>query len=256
MEPLIVANWKMNPKTLAEAKKLFNSVKRGIKDIKKVEVVICPPFVYLNKELSSLRSLAPFIKLGSQDCFWEEKGAYTGEISPSMLKDLGCQYVIIGHSERRTYFAETDKMINKKLKAAIKAKISPILCIGESKKERERGQTQNVLKKQIILAFRKVPSSKFQISKPIIAYEPIWAIGSGKPCSVGEAQKISLLIRKIISGLYSCAVSNSVPILYGGSVKSDNAAGYVKKAGLQGLLVGGASLDAKEFLKITKILSV
>jgi len=248
MKPLIVANWKMNPKSLAEAKRLFNLVKKGVKNIKKAEVVICPPFLYILNLKSEILNL----KLGSQDCFWEKEGAYTGEISPAMLKDAGCQYVIVGHSERRNYFAETDEMINKKLKAVIGAKMSPILCIGESRKQREKGEAPEVLKKQIEVALEKVSSFKFQNSKVCVAYEPIWAIGTGKPCDAEEAQKMGLLIRKIISKIYNQTISKKIRILYGGSVNSKNAADYIKEACLQGLLVGGASLKAKEFVKIVK----
>jgi len=250
MKPLIVANWKCNPQTLQEAKRLFDLVKIGVKNIKKVEEVICPPFIYLS-------AIKPYnhkvIKLGAQNCFWEKEGAYTGEISLSMLKDIGCEYVIVGHSERRMYFKETDEMINKKLKAVLEVKLNPILCIGETQQQRDKGETDRILKKQIETALEKVSSSRF--SQIAIAYEPIWAIGTGEPCDVEEAQKIGLLIRKIILRLYSSKSAKNVQILYGGSVNSKNAAGYIKEAGLQGLLVGGASLKAKEFIKIVKTVS-
>lgn len=207
MKPLIVANWKMNPENEKGAKLLFNAVK-------KTGAVICPPFVYL-------RSLAPYKWLGAQDVFWEKEGAYTGEISPAMLKDLGCKYVIVGHSERRKYFKETNEIINKKLKAALKAGLTPILCISDQK--------------EIPHGFSK---------KGIIAYEPIWAIGTGKACDVEEAEKMRLSIKKV--------VSKDIRILYGGSVNSKNAAPYIKQAGFDGLLVGGASLDAKEFVDLIK----
>lgn len=221
MKPLIVANWKMNPLSLAEAKKLFDSVKRGVKNIKKAEVVICPPFLYLNELSSSrpARSLARLIRIGAQNCFYEKEGAYTGEVSPAMLKDLGCKYVIVGHSERRKYFKETDEQVNKKLKAALKAGLTPILCISDQK--------------EIPYGLNK---------KTIIAYEPIWAIGSGKACDVEEAQKMRILIRKI--------AGKDIRVLYGGSVNSKNASDYIKEAGFQGLLVGGASLKAEEFNRI------
>lgn len=247
MKSLIVANWKCNPTTQKEARKLFVLVKKGVKNIKKAEVVICPPFVYLFSVAVGEGGLG----FGSQNCLWEQKGAYTGEISPLMLKSAGCQYVIIGHSERRTYFGETDEIVNKKLKAALEVKLTPILCIGETKKEREEGGAENVLKKQIILAFGGIPVSK--ITKNFtVAYEPVWAIGTGNPCDTDEAQKMRLLIRKIISEIYNRKISESIRILYGGSVNSKNAANYIKEAGFQGLLVGGASLVAEEFIKITK----
>jgi len=246
MKILVIANWKMNPQSLTEAKQLFNLVKRGVKNIKKVEVVICPPFVFL----SNIQYLTLSIKLGAQDCFWGKEGAYTGEVSPRMLKNLGCQYVIIGHSERRRYFGETDEIINKKLKAVLETKINPILCIGETQEERGQGKTESVLRNQITSDLKGVSALKF--SKITIAYEPVWAVGTGNPCSVEEAQKIGLLIRKIISGIYNRALSKNLRILYGGSVNSKNAADYIKEANLQGLLVGGASLVAEEFIKIVE----
>lgn len=253
MKPLIVANWKMNPQTLKEAEWLFNLVKRGVAGIKKAEVIMCPPFVYLTElGVSAFAKGYGGLAFGSQDCFWEEKGAFTGEISPPMLKNLGVKYVIIGHSERRRHLRETDEMINKKIKAALRAKLTPILCIGETQEEKEKGETDNILQNQITCALRNVSSSSLQNLRFIIAYEPVWAIGTGNPCDTEEAQKMSLLIRKIISKIYSHKLAQNIKILYGGSVNSKNAQGYVKEAGLQGLLVGGASLDAKEFIGIVK----
>lgn len=244
MKPLIVANWKCNPASEKEAENLFRDGIKELEGVDVAEVVICPPFIYLPMMGESL------FPIGGQDCFWGQKGAYTGEISPAMLKDLGCQYVIIGHSERRTYFNESDEMINRKIKAAIAAKLNPILCIGETKDQRDKGQTETILEKQIISTLREIPESDFK--KITIAYEPVWAIGTGNPCSVQEAQKVGIKIREIVSKIYSSKTAESARILYGGSVKSNNAAGYVKEAGLQGLLVGGASLDAKEFAKIVR----
>ena len=239
MKPLIVANWKMNPTSLAETKRLFNSVKNGIKKIKKAEVVICPPFVYLSTFSQQYRRLVRgTVRLGGQDCFWEEKGAFTGEVSPAMLKNLGCEYVIIGHSERRRYFQETDEMINKKIKAALKVKLKPILCVGETEEERKNGKAEEILKRQIEKDLKEIESFNL-----IIAYEPVWAIGTGNSCGAGEAQNI----KNFISGIIP-----SVKILYGGSVNSGNSKEYIKEAGFGGLLVGGASLDAEEFSKIIK----
>ncbi len=230
MKPLIIANWKMNPQTLAEAKLLFNSIKAGIKNIKKVEVVICPPFIYL-PELSMPGKLSRAnIKLGAQDTFYEKKGAFTGEISLPMLKDFGCQYVILGHSERRRYFDETDEMINKKVKAALKNGLRPILCI-EKISQIKKG-IKGIIKKDL--------------KKIILAYEPVWAIGTGRACGIPEAKKANLSIRKILK---------ENVFLYGGSVNSQNAGDFIKKAKFQGLLVGGASLDSKEFIKLVKNVS-
>ena len=240
MKSFIIANWKLNPQTLAEARKLFNSVKDGVKDVKKAEIVISPPFPYL------LVFSPGLVALASQDCFWEREGPYTGEVSAKQLKGLGCQYVILGHSERRRYFKETDEMVNRKIKAALKEKLVPIFCIGETKEERNQGKVEDVLKREIEMGLKGVAEA--DLSKIVIAYEPIWAIGTGNPCSIEEAQKMGLLIKEIVSQAFGS--SKKVKVLYGGSVNSQNAAGYVKEAGLDGLLVGGASLKAKEFIKI------
>jgi triosephosphate isomerase (TIM) len=212
MKTLIVANWKMNPLTLAEAKGLFASLARAIRNVKKTEVVVCPPFVYIPQSDRMKYEL----QMGAQDCFWEEKGAFTGEISPLMLRDIGCRYVIIGHSERRKYQRETGEMINKKIKAALAAGLKPILCIA----------SLNQLKKEL----KDIPE------KIIIAYEPLSAIGTRRPCSLEKAGKMRKLIK-------------ASQVLYGGSVNPQNATDYILKAGFQGLLVGGVSLDSKQFLQ-------
>ncbi len=272
MKSIIIGNWKCNPTTLQEAKLIFNSVKKGIKNIKNVEVIICPPFVYLSvlRDASTFaRQKASFgaISFGSQNCFWEEKGAFTGEISPRMLKDIGVKYVILGHSERRLHLGETDEMINKKIKLVLKAKLNPILCIGETGEERSQGRTQEVLKNQLISALSNISKSiiqkqssgesltSFGSAKFSIAYEPIWAIGTGKACETNEAQTMGLFIRKIIAQLYGGFISKKVQILYGGSINSKNALSYIKEARMQGLLVGGASLDHQEFIKLVENVS-
>ena len=214
MKILIVANWKMNPQTLKGAKLLFD----GVKNIKNTKIVICPPFVYL----SALRAA------GAQDVFWENSGAYTGEISSLMLKNMGVKYVIVGHSERRKYFKETDEMINKKVKAVLEQNLKPILCI------------ENI--SQIKKDLKGI--SKKQLANLILAYEPVFAIGTGRPCSIEKAKKINSSIKKILG--------RKIPILYGGSVNSQNAKEYIKVAGFQGLLIGGASLKPKEFIDIIK----
>ena len=227
MKPLIVANWKCNPTTLQEAKQLFNLVKTGIRNVKNVEIVICPPFIYL----SNIRHLTSNIQIGAQDCFYEKKGAFTGEISPVMLKNFGCQHVILGHSERRRYFNETDEMINKKIKAALKNGLKPILCLEKT------SQIKKDLK----------GISKRESKNIILAYEPVFAIGTGKPCSIEKAKKMRISMKKNLP--------KNVPILYGGSVNSQNAKNYISDAGFQGLLVGGASLDSEEFIKLVKNVS-
>ncbi len=251
MKPLIVANWKMNPQNLAQAKQIFNSVKKGLEDVKSAEVVICPPFIYLPTLFDFLsRWIKSQIKLGAQNCFWEEKGAYTGEISLLMLKNFACKYVIIGHSERRGILKETNSMINKKIKAALSFGIKPILCVGEKKEEKQKEKIFVVLKSQVEQGLRKI--SKKEIENIIFAYEPVWAIGSGNPCSLDESHVVRLLLQKIIAQKYSRQVAQKLQILYGGSVKSSNVNGFIKDAGFQGVLVGGASLDPKEFIEIVK----
>jgi triosephosphate isomerase len=222
----IVGNWKCNPVSLRDAKNLINSVKKGIKRLNRnIEVVACPPFVYLQGADRRKKRL----KFGAQNCFWEEKGAFTGETSPLMARDLGCEYVILGHSERRKYFKETDGMVNKKIKLALSQGLRPILCIDKIS--------------QISKGLKGL--SRAEKKKVIVAYEPIWAIGTGRACGYAEAKRFNLLMKK--------ALGRNHPALYGGSVNSKNALGYLKEAGFQGLLIGGASLKAKEFVKIAKI---
>lgn len=227
MKSLIIANWKCNPRTLKEAEELFNKVKNGVKNIKKAETVIATPFVWL-----------PILKgmiLAAQDCLWLDCGPYTGEVSLAMLKDFGVKYVIIGHSERRIHFKETDEMINKKLRAVLKADLKPILCIGEKKGESAEKIISSQLKKDL------KGISKNDLKKIVIAYEPVWAIGTGDFCKPEKAKKALDFIKKRIN----------TGILYGGSVNSKISKSYIK-VGFNGLLVGGASLDAKEFITIVK----
>jgi len=220
MKKLIIANWKSNPKTLAQAKRLFNAVKE-------TKAVICPPFPYL--------SVFKYNFLCAQDCHWELSGAFTGEASPKRLKDLGVKYVIIGHSERRKHFKETDEIINKKIKAALKVSLKPILCVGENKGQEAERVINNQLKKDL------KGISKKDLKKVIIAYEPVWAIGTGNFCSANKANKVREFIKEKLDN----------KILYGGSVNSKIAKNYLK-IGFDGLLIGNASLDAEEFRKIAK----
>jgi len=243
---IIAGNWKMNPQTLEEVRKLFFKIKKGIKKysniLQNVRIIICPPFVYLPLLLNWSRKLK--ISFGAQNVFWEEKGAFTGEISPKMLKDLKVEYVILGHSERRRYFGETDENVNKKLKSVFKFKLKPILCIGETKRERKEGKTFRVLKREISLAVRGIKI--LERSKIIVAYEPIWAIGTGNPCDPETAKKVLIFLRKILK---------KNKILYGGSVNSENARDYIN-VGFDGLLIGGASLRPKEFIQIIRDCSI
>lgn len=241
MKPLIIANWKMNPATRKEAKRLFDAIKKKVMP-KNAKVVICPSFVYL--------PLLKGMTLGAQNMFWEEKGAFTGEISTTQLKDLKVEYVILGHSERRKYLGETGEMINKKIKQALDAKLKIIFCIGEQTGD----DKQLILEQQLTEGLKNI--TREQLKHIIITYEPIWAIslgdGRGQNCSVDQTLSSVLLIRKIISDLYNRDLADSMRVIYGGSVNSQNSASYIKEAGVNGLLVGGASLNAEEFIKIVK----
>lgn len=246
MKPLIIANWKCNPATALEAKNLYSAVVEGVKNIKEAETVICPPFIYIESLAGT-----PNIEMGAQDCFWEALGAYTGEISPQMIEDLGCKYVIVGHSERRRYFFETDETVNKKIKALLQTKLIPVFCIGETQKERESGKSEVIIRNQIIFGLKNIPGAKIA-NRLVVAYEPVWAIGSGNPCDVKEAGKTGQLILKVIEEIYNSDVSRKIKVLYGGSVNSKNAGDYIKKGKLRGLLVGGSSLKAEEFVALVK----
>lgn len=239
MKNLIVANWKLNPVTKKEAESIFKGIARGVKKLKS-EVVVCPPFVYL--------SLLKGLPIGAQNVFFEEKGAFTGEISAVMLKDLGAEYVIIGHSERRKYFGETDESVNKKIRAAIKAEVEQIFCVGETDAQRNNGEAEKVVEQQIKVGLKDV----LDVAGMVVAYEPVWAIGTGKACGVEDAKKMKEFITKTITEIYGVKMANQVRILYGGSVNSQNSEAYIKEAGYNGLLVGGASLNAEEFVKIVK----
>jgi len=251
MKIFLIENWKCNPETLAKAKNLFNGIKKEIKKtpeiFKKEEIVLCPPFLYLPEIKNLILKSQLKIHLGAQNCFFEEKGAFTGEISSKMLKSLGVKYVILGHSERRKIFGEKDKMINKKVLAVLKEKLVPILCVGETKKEVESRKMgdggMKEIERQLKNALKGIPNSSFQLQNSLtVAYEPVWAIGTKNPCDPESAKKVLSFLRKFLK---------ENPILYGGSVNSKNAKEYIK-IGFNGLLVGGASLNAKEFAKIAR----
>ena len=242
--PMIAGNWKMNT-TVGEAIELVNEMRQGLDQIDNVEKVLCPPFISLAavKELIEGSS----IKLGAQNIYFEEKGAYTGEISPTMLADL-CEFVIIGHSERRQHFDETREIVDKKVKAALKVGLKPILCIGERLEENKAGRTEEVLTQQLSLS--SAPICYF--SGLILAYEPVWAIGTGKSATGEQANETIGFIRQHISKQYGKRVAQDVRILYGGSVTADNIAEFINQPEIDGALVGGASLKASEFLSIVK----
>ncbi|PIU01496.1 triose-phosphate isomerase [bacterium (Candidatus Torokbacteria) CG09_land_8_20_14_0_10_42_11] len=239
---LIVGNWKMQI-SLKKGRELAQELESALA-AEDAEVVVCPPFTHLSSIKTHLRK----IKLGAQDLFWEEAGAYTGEISPLTLREIGCSYVIIGHSERRQYLAETDKMANQKVKAALAHSLKPILCVGESKSEREHNQTLEIVEKQLNLALEGVSD----FAELIIAYEPIWAVGSGETPDPSDANNIARYLKQVIEKKYPKQNKESVRILYGGSVNGKNVHSFVSQEDLSGVLVGGESVDSDEFIKIIK----
>ncbi|MBI3317111.1 MAG: triose-phosphate isomerase [Candidatus Omnitrophica bacterium] len=243
--PLIAGNWKMF-KTTGEATNLVQTIKAGVYKINDCDMVICPPFTAL-AAVSKILTETP-IELGAQNMHPETEGAFTGEISPAMLKDVGCRYVILGHSERRQYFFETDAFVNEKIKTALKYSLIPIVCIGETLEEREDKRQFEVVKNQFDHSFKDL--SKEEIVKLVIAYEPVWAIGTGKTATPDQAEQMHSYIRRLLKEKYSEDAANRIAILYGGSVKPDNIASLVKKPNIDGALVGGASLKAESFVQI------
>ncbi|MCG2690369.1 triose-phosphate isomerase [Candidatus Parcubacteria bacterium] len=246
MSKILIFNWKMNPRGLKEAKSLLLSYK-GIKS--KHEVVVCPSFCFL-EEAASLLKGKQGIALGAQDCFWQEEGAFTGQVSALQLKSLGVKYIILGHSEKRS-LGDTDKIINLKLQIALKAGLKPILCLGETKGAKEQGKTFTLLKGQLRSCLEGVVKNK--ISQIILAYEPVWAIGSGMACKGDDVLTVILYLKKLVAESYSKKASSEVKIVYGGSIISENAKEYLNNKWIDGLLVGGASLNKKEFNEIAKL---
>lgn len=244
---LIAGNWKMN-KTVAEAVELVKALTPQVQGLTKTDVAICPPFTALATVHDQLAGSS--ISLGAQNCFWAPSGAYTGEIAPGQLKELGCTYVILGHSERRQVLGEDDLLINKKVKAVLTAGMIPILCVGETLEEREQGQTEAIVTRQVAAGLADLTAE--QVASLVVAYEPIWAIGTGRSSSGEDANQVIHAIRQEISRQYDAASANQVRILYGGSVKASNIAEYIGQPEVDGALVGGASLDAEGFAKIAK----
>ena len=242
-KPIIAGNWKMR-KTIAEALEFVNEVKDRVNN-DKVEAVICAPFTLL-KDLKQATK-GTNIKIGAQNMHFEEKGAFTGEISPLMLKELDMDYVVIGHSERRQYFNETDETVNKKVLKALEVGIDPILCVGETLEEREAGNTKDVCKVQVEKALENV--SKEDLAKVVIAYEPVWAIGTGKTATSEDANDVIAYIREVVANLYG-ELANEVRIQYGGSVKPSNVAEIMNQSDIDGALVGGASLEANDYVEL------
>ena len=242
--PMIAGNWKMNT-TVSEAVKLVGEMRPLLDPIGNVEKVVCPPFVSLTAVREILKGSS--VKLGAQNMHFEDKGAFTGEISPLMLTGL-CEYVILGHSERRQYFGETNEIINKKVRAALKAGLKPILCVGESLAQYEAGKTEAVVTDHVVGSLKDIPAS----NNLVIAYEPVWAIGTGKAATSEQANKIIGIVRRIVVKLYGDAFAQNLRILYGGSVTADNITELMKQPEIDGGLVGGASLKVDVFSSIVK----
>jgi len=241
---LIAANWKMN-KNIEESVSFIKEFKILVEKNNK-DIAIAPPFtalIELKKNLNGTK-----IKLGAQNMHFEEKGAFTGEVSASILKDAGCEYVILGHSERRIYFDETDEMISKKIKMALKNKLKVILCIGENLEQRENNETKAIIKFQLENCLRNISNN--EMKDIVIAYEPVWAIGTGKTATPEQAEEVHLFIRELLKKLYDGNISENIRIIYGGSVNEKNAKELLAMKNIDGALVGGASLDPKSFAEI------
>lgn len=244
---IIAANWKMN-KTIREAVEFAYSIKEVLKSLKDRICVVCPPFTALAHVQQEL--VKSEIQLGAQNLFWESDGAYTGEVSARMLKDVGCQYVIIGHSERRRIFAENDEMINRKIKKALSEGLTPIICVGETLEEREKGITFDVIRAQTSKDFEGLKKDEAQ--RCVIAYEPVWAIGTGRNATPDQAQEVHAYIRGLLKDYFGGDLAQNISIQYGGSVKPDNIDDLMSEADIDGALVGGASLDVKSFARIVQ----
>ncbi len=244
---IIAGNWKMN-KTVSEAAALAEQLAMKHHDADLVEVVVCPPFTSLAAVRDALKGTA--IGLGAQNMHWEKSGAYTGEISAEMVVSTGCRYVIIGHSERRQYFAESDEMVNRKILAALQTELTPIVCVGELLDERQSDQTEIVINRQVRGAFAHLDD--VQASRVVLAYEPVWAIGTGQVATPEQAQEVHAFIRSLIRQMYGDAVADGLRIQYGGSMKASNAAELLRQPDVDGGLIGGASLDADSFWGIVK----
>ena len=244
-KPVIAGNWKLF-KTIAEAVELVDQLKPLVAASSGVDIVIAPVFTALSRVSDAIGDSS--IKLAAQDCFWEEEGAFTGEVAPKLLKDAGCSHVIIGHSERRQYFGETDSTVNKKTKAALAAGLVAIVCVGETLAERESEQTFSVIETQVVNSLSGLSGSDF--ASVVVAYEPVWAIGTGKTASDAQAQEVHFFIRQLIARNFGQAVADGLRILYGGSVKPENVKGLMSQPDIDGALVGGASLKADSFAAI------
>jgi len=244
---IIAGNWKMN-KTTTEAIDLANGLKRELYKIDNIGIIICPPFTAIDEVAEVVYESN--IGLGAQNMHWEDAGAFTGEVSAPMLKELGCGYVILGHSERRQYFHETNETVNRKLRSALKHGLTPIVCVGESLGERESGRTFDVIRDHVTNSLKGL--DKDEVKKVIVAYEPVWAIGTGKTATPDQAQEVHCFIRELLEKAYTREIAEEITIQYGGSVKPDNIKELVSQKDIDGALVGGASLDVKSFSEIVK----
>lgn len=247
--PFIAGNWKLH-KTTAEAVTLVKALEANLADVTDRDIVVAPVFTVLTSVSSALRDSN--IAVAAQNCFPEMQGAYTGEVSPLLLKDAGCRYVIVGHSERRQLFGETDGFINRKLKAVVDTGLTAIFCVGETLEEREQGRTFEVLEKQLRGGLENL--LRDAMARVVVAYEPVWAIGTGKTASAAQAQQAHAFIRDLLSRLYDADLACRIRIVYGGSVKPDNVDGLLCQQDIDGALVGGASLKAEDFIRIVRFL--
>ncbi|MBR5902019.1 triose-phosphate isomerase [bacterium] len=245
--PVIAGNWKMN-KTVAEAVSLASEIKERVAGVENVKIIVCPVFTAVKSVADVLKGSN--VKVGAQDMYWETSGAYTGEVSGEMLLEAGAEYVIIGHSERRQYFGETNETVNKKLKKALSIGLKPIVCIGETLADREAGTTEAVVGKQVKEGF--VGLTAEEMKGTIIAYEPVWAIGTGKTATAEQAEAVHAFVRNLVSQLWDKETADAVVIQYGGSMKPENVASLLAQPDIDGGLIGGAALKADSFEKLVK----
>jgi triosephosphate isomerase (TIM) len=246
-KPIIAGNWKLQ-NTIPAALELVRALKTSVGMVQDVEVIVAPVFTAVHAVAGEVNGTA--IRVAAQDCYWEESGAYTGEVAPGMLKDAGCSHVIIGHSERRQYFGETDATVNKKVTAAMAAGLTPIVCVGESLAQREAGSFKQVVEEQVRAGLSGLSAA--QIAGLVIAYEPVWAIGTGKTATPEQAQEVHALIRNQLADIASPEVAAGLRILYGGSVNPGNVDDLMRRPDLDGALVGGASLKADSFTRLVQ----
>lgn len=246
-KPLIAGNWKLH-KTISEAIDLVRNLREDLSDIEDAEIVVAPVFTALSDVAKALKDSN--IALAAQNCYPETSGAFTGETSPALLKDAGCSHVIVGHSERRQIFGETDEFVNRKVRALLAADLTPIFCIGETLEEREEGRMFDVLTRQVGIGLLGLTAQ--QMEQVVVAYEPVWAIGTGLTASNEQAEEAHAFIRGLIQGTFTPETAEKVRILYGGSVKPDNVDGLMAQDDIDGTLVGGASLKASDFIRIAR----